>query len=357
MRGVLTAASILALFLTLWTVFPAPNAALYPLAVVTPEISPVLLALQFVILISAIWPTRGRRSRVAIWCSLVGLCLNGYILRQAWPYREMRQPKPIYSSAVFVKGVKFAEPGGVALRMNVARPPDRQVHPVIVTIHGGSWQNGSPDDDFVFLDHWAKVGYAVFAIDYRRAPTHRFPAQLEDVRAALNFIVQHAPEYNADVRRMVLFGRSAGGHLAMLAAYTPGAPRVSAVMSYYGPTDPTAGYNGPPSPDPMDIRRILRDLLGGTPQEHPDDYAQASPITYAGSKRPPTLLVHGGRDHVVKAVFAERMFERLRSGGTDAELLTLPWAEHAFDAVFWGLSNYIALARMDEFLARLAAPE
>ncbi|MEM1392882.1 MAG: alpha/beta hydrolase, partial [Cyanobacteria bacterium P01_H01_bin.150] len=201
-----------------------------------------------------------------------------------------------------------------------------------------------------FNRYMAARGYTVFAIDYRHAPKYKFPAQLDDVNTALNFIRDRANEYEADVDKMVLFGRSAGAHLAMLAAYKPDAPAVRAVVNYYGPVNLTQGYNEPPIPDPINARAVLTAFLGGSPLELPMLYENASPINYVVPNLPPTLLIYGSRDHVVEARFGRQMYEKLRDKNT-AILLEIPWAEHSFDSIFNGVSNQLALYYTERFIA------
>jgi acetyl esterase/lipase len=86
-------------------------------------------------------------------------------------------------------------------------------------------------------------------------------------------------------------------------------------------------------------------------------YRDASPITYATHPQPPTLLVYGARDHVVLPKFGAQLHERLRATGTTSVLLELPWAEHAFDAVPFGLAAQIALYHTERFLAWATQPE
>ena len=197
----------------------------------------------------------------------------------------------------------------------------------------------------------AARGYTVFAIDYRHAPRYRFPSQLNDVQAAITFIRQHASKYEADPERLAVLGRSSGAHLAMLAAYQADAPPIRAVVNYYGPVNLTTGYLEPPRPDPLNVRALLRAFLGGSPKELPKQYQVASPVNYVKPQLPPTLLVYGSRDHVVQARFGRQMHEHLRSVGNTAILLEIPWAEHAFDAIFQGVSNQLALYYTERFLA------
>ncbi|HEY9807110.1 MAG TPA: alpha/beta hydrolase, partial [Candidatus Obscuribacterales bacterium] len=247
--------------------------------------------------------------------------------------------------------IPFAKPEGVQLSLDVYRPPQVGRYPGLVVIYGGAWRAGTPSANAVFNRYMAAQGYTVFAIDYRHAPRYRFPAQLEDVRTALAFIQEHAAEYEVDGDRIALLGRSAGGHLAMLAAYQPDALPVRAVVSYYGPFNLTAGYADPPEPDPIDTRAVLRAFLGGTPAEAPSLYRSASPASYVTRPLPPTLLVHGRRDHLVEVKFAQGMYRQLRSVNSPAALLEIPWAEHSFDEVFQGLGSQLSLYYVERFLA------
>lgn len=179
-----------------------------------------------------------------------------------------------------MRGIQFATPEGVALTLDVYRPAASGRYPTIVQIYGGAWQRGAPGDDRRFATYLAARGFVVFAIDYRHAPAWQWPAQIEDVRAALAWIGEHGGEYDADTSRMALIGRSAGAQLAMVAAYEDGAPPIRAVVSYYGPVDLADGYRNPPRPDPIDVRSIEELFLGGTPDTQPDRYREASPITY-----------------------------------------------------------------------------
>ena len=195
----------------------------------------------------------------------------------------------------------------------------------MVQIHGGSWRNGDPGDYSDFAQWLTNAGYVVFSIDYRRAPEWKWPTQIADVDSALAWINAHANEYEADTNRIVLLGRSAGAHLAMLAAYTRQRPSIRGVISLYGPIDLADAYRNPPRPDPLHIRAIDDDFIGGPPDKFPEQYADASPMTYATSDRghslPPTLLIYGGRDNVVEAKYARCW----PSGSTSRERRRRTW--------------------------------
>lgn len=373
--------SAIGFFLSCWIVIPAPTYFLLTLGVGAPEVSPWLLVLNAIAILALVNIRRRSRLHVALVASLIGILLSALPLLQL-PGTEQQmaaamrsalgaeyiaqlpgdvRSQPFVLSDAFTgiypgecrytPGIQFAEPDGVPLSMNIYRPPQVGKYPALVVIYGGAWQNGSPAKDADFNRYMAARHHTVFAIDYRHAPQHRFPAQLDDVRAAITFIRQHATEYEADPERIALLGRSSGAHLAMLAAYQPDALPLRAVVNYYGPVNLTAGYADPPHPDPLNIRALLEAFLGGSPAQLPQQYQVASPINYVTQRLPPTLLVYGSRDHVIQARFGRQMYEQLRSVGNTAILLEIPWAEHAFDAIFNGISNQLALYYTERFLA------
>jgi acetyl esterase/lipase len=380
------AMATIALFLASWIVLPPPNYLLLFLAVGAPEVSVWLVGLAVLSGGLALPDVRGSRAaRLALGLALVALVLAALPLVRfstvaagfdaamrsslgehylakvpAAVRREMRR-KPLVVGELFrgidpgdarvTGGVPFATQDGVRLTLDVYRPPKAGRFPAVVQIYGGAWQTGSPSANGVFARYLAGHGYVVFAIDYRHAPRWQWPAQLADVRAALTWVRANGERYGADPARLALIGRSSGGQLAMLAAYAPGTPPVQAVVVYYGPVDLAEGYRHPPRPDPLDVRRVEEAFLGGSPAEQPLRYREASPITYVTRRLPPTLLIYGGRDHIVEPRFGAMLQDRLRKTGTTSVLLEIPWAEHAFDAIPSGMSAQVALFQTERFLA------
>ncbi|BAY82536.1 alpha/beta hydrolase domain-containing protein [Calothrix parasitica NIES-267] len=377
--------SCISLFLTSWLIIPAPNFPLLIFAVVAPEISPWLLLsniITFILSLLFIYPPRLKK--IICISSLIGLLIcswqlisiiptqtqmnaaisqalgKDYQLKIPVEVKAKMRKYPFILADVFrgislnktrhITNINFATPAGVPLNMEVYQPKKVGKYPAIVFIYGGSWQSGNSSVKPEFNRYMAARGYTVFAIDYRHAPKYKFPAQLDDVNSALNFIRSHAGEYEADTEKMVLFGRSAGAHLAMLAAYQADVPAIRAVVNYYGPVNLTQGYNEPPIPDPINVRAVLKAFLGGSPQQLPILYKTASPINYVADNLPPTLLIYGSRDHVVEARFGRQMYEKLRDKNK-AILLEIPWAEHSFDSIFNGVSNQLALYYTERFIA------
>jgi len=378
--------SAVGLFLSAWIIIPAPTFFLLPLGVGAPEVSPWLTGLNTIALLFAFFGiNRGWLCKVALVCSVIGLIFStlpliqfpaanaqianemetvlgrNYMEKIPKDVKARMRPYPfilvdafrgISSGEVRVtRGIPFAAPNNMTLQLNAYHPPQVGNYPTIVVIYGGAWREGNPNSNEDFSRYMAARGYTVLAIDYRHAPQYRFPAQTEDVQTALSYIQQNANELEVDLDRVALMGRSAGAHLALLAAYQSAVFPIRAVVDYYGPVDLKLGYSDPPFPDPIDTRAVLRSFLGGTPDDVPNSYQKASPINYVKSSLPPSLLVYGAKDHIVQATFGRMLYETLRSNGNRAIWLTIPWAEHAFDAVFNGVSNQLALYYTERFLA------
>lgn len=369
----MTAAALL--FVSSWIVLTAPHRLLLPLAVGAPELSPVLLALSLLVLALAVATREAFGARFAGACSLLAALVCAWPLLQLpatlQRFDQALQPHASAASSLqslsvtallfginpghtrVTRGIAVAAADGSALTLDVYRPPEPGRYPIIVQIYGGAWQRGAPGDNAEFARHFAARGHVVFAIDYRHAPLWQWPAQIDDVRAALAWIGLHGAEYDGDPRRIALIGRSSGAQLALLAAYQNAGPAVAAVVSLYGPTDLARGWREPPHPDPLDVRSVLETYLGGTPDQLPQRYREASPITHVAATSPPTLLIYGQRDHIVEAHFGRDLHQRLQAAGATSVLLELPWSEHAFDAVPGGLAGQLSLAAIERFLAQV----
>lgn len=248
--------------------------------------------------------------------------------------------------------VAYTADDGTPLSMRLYALGGAGAKPLVVVIYGGAWRNGAPTQCENVSRALAARGYAVAAIDYRHAPRFQFPSQLVDVRRSLALLRDSAAAWHIDATRIALLGRSAGGHLAELSAYSPGDAPVQAVIALYAPHDLVQGYRDLPSPDPIDVRDVLRGFLGGTPEEQPMRYRDGSPSTHVRRGLPPTLLLFGGRDKVVKPEFNRGAAARLRAANVPVVSVELPWAEHGFDMAPSGLGAQLAFNVISEFLDR-----
>ena len=381
------ALSSVGLFLSLWIVLPAVNAAVLPLTVGTPEISPWLIVGNVVaIAVSAsvrtypLWKGSVAIALLALGLSSLPLLQLPFVVRHTSANFQQTlgvnvdadfrdRPLPVrhhpFSLADALRGIPtsavihdpaipFANPEGVRLTLDIYRPAHASglasPNPTLVAIYGGAWQRGSSENNSEFNRYMASRGYTVVAMNYRHAPQFRFPAQLDDVQAALAWICDRAEQYDIDRDRLAVVGRSAGAQLAMLLGYSPES-KIRAVVNFYGPVNLANGYRFPPTPDPIATRPTLEAFLGGTPDEFPDLYRQASPISYVRENLPPSLLIYGGRDLVVQAKYGRVLAEKLADTGNTAVWVEIPWADHVFDTVFNGVSSQLSLYYIERFLA------
>ncbi len=256
--------------------------------------------------------------------------------------------------AVTTRSVAYRAADGAPLALQLYTLGGASRRPTVVVVYGGAWRGGDATQSANVSRALASHGYAVVAVDYRHAPASRFPAQLDDVRRSLTLVRDSAAAWGIDATHLALLGRSSGGQLAELAAFTADSGEatvpVRAVIALYAPYDLAEGYRDLPVPDPIDVRQVLRDFLGGPPEEQPAQYHDASPATFVRAGLPSVLLLFGGRDHLVKPEFNRGAAAALRGAGVRVVAVELPWAEHGFDMVPGGLGAQLALDTMLGFL-------
>ncbi len=249
----------------------------------------------------------------------------------------------------------YATVGTKQLKLDLYQSAKRDggPRPLILVIHGGSWNGGNRKQLPAINRYLANKGYAVASIDYRHAPKWRFPAAVDDVFRALEFLQANATELQIDATKVVLIARSAGGQIALSAAYAQRNDSIAGVIAFYAPTDLVLGYQKPSRRAVLDSKTVLEDYLGGTPAQKPDLYAAASPAANVTSAAPPTLLVHGGLDPIVWPIHSQLLDERLQLARRPHLLLRLPWATHGCDANVKGPSGQLSMYAIDRFLANV----
>jgi acetyl esterase/lipase len=233
----------------------------------------------------------------------------------------------------------------------------------VLVIHGGFWSAGEKGEATLASQRLAELGFTVFDVQYRLSPQPNWKTATGDVKCAIGWVKQHADtaDWNVDPKKLTLLGRSAGGHLALMAAYTPGDPELPAscdaadtsvdgVIALYAPTDLPWGYRYPANRWVSDSRAKMRAFLGGAPEEVGDRYRKLSPLERVTTGAPRTLLAHGGRDQFVPHGHMGLLAARLRAMGVPCDTLFVPYAQHAFDFVVGGFSEQILEAEVLRFL-------
>jgi len=235
--------------------------------------------------------------------------------------------------------------------------------PAVILLHGGGWSKGTKGENTLFSRWLSDHGYAVFDVEYRTAPQPNWQTAIGDVKCAIGWLKQQAatPEVNIDPRRITLLGRSAGAHLALMAAYTPGDPKlppsceapdttVESVVDLYGPTDLQWGYEHPSNPRAYDSQAREIGFIGGPPATHGELYRSLSPTARVTASSPRTLIVHGGRDQIVSRQNGELLADKLRDAQVRYDTLYIPYAQHAFDFMFGGFAEQLLETVLLRFL-------
>ena len=259
--------------------------------------------------------------------------------------------KPVELPAIRFEERVFNTFENEKLTLDIYRPAyEHALLPGVIVVHGGTWQSGS-NDEFVALNAYlAGRDYVVAAINYRLAPRWPFPAARDDVLSAIAYLKVYGPQFGFDPNRIALLGRSAGGQLALLAAYTAQEPTIRGVISMYAPTDLQFGYEHPAPTGLYDTRGALEAYLGGPPAQKSDTYYAASPINFVSASSPPTLLIHGLLDGVVKPDESARLEQKLKQAGVKHLFVRLPWATHGCDKSFGGPCGQVATYAVERFL-------
>jgi len=239
------------------------------------------------------------------------------------------------------------------LKANYYQAKATGLRPCVIVIHGGSWSSGDNNQVPELNGILADAGYQVFAINYRLAPQHHFPAPVDDVNATISYIKSHSNDFQADTNKIILLGRSAGGQIALTTAYASVNHNIAAVVAYYSPTDMEWDYQFPTSKWVMDSRKIMENYFGGTIQQVKQNYLAGSPILQVNKVTPPTLFIHGKNDILVAHQNSVRLQKVLDANQVNNYILSLPWATHGCDFNVNGPSGQISSQTVLYFLDRV----
>lgn len=231
--------------------------------------------------------------------------------------------------------------------------------PLVIYVHGGGWRRGDSRTLGAFenfpavLASLAARGYVVASVNYRLSAEARFPAAVQDLNAAIAFLREHAAPFGIDPGRVILWGDSAGAHLAALAAETCGLPQfapppatgrlsrrqaaatrashisrcVQGVVAWYGIFDLPGLLR---SRAARGVAADARALLGCASDSCLQLAQRASPVSYAASTAPPMLLLHGTADSEVPARQTLEMAAALRRAGARVEVGLIDGAGHGW---------------------------
>jgi acetyl esterase/lipase len=243
----------------------------------------------------------------------------------------------------FRTDIVFAKRGDQELKLDIALPSgDSKMRPTVVCIHGGGWRAGNRNSYHEQIRKFAKLGYVAATIDYRLTAVAPWPAQIDDVKAALKFLVEHSDEYGIDPERIGVLGESAGGQLSQMVGLLPTESddvlRIRSIVNFYGPTDLRNVEKV------KHVRALLEPLIGGTLEETSDGLTAISPVTFVDRTDPPVVTFHGTADKVVPFEHAQILHAALQKSQIPNSLFPMNGAGHGIggdvDKVFSTLAAF-----------------
>ena len=232
---------------------------------------------------------------------------------------------------------------GRDLKLDVYQPsPSKAATPVLLNFHGGGWVAGSREGDALRLLPYMQMGFAVVNVEYRLGKTALAPAAVEDTLCALQWVGRNASQYNFDLAKVVVTGGSAGGHLALATsmipsdspftnqcalngswagAYVNPAPKVAAVINWFGITDVADMLQGP-------NQRSYAVSWFGSMDGRMELARRLSPLSYVRKDGPAVLTIHGDADALVPYSHAQRLQQALDKAGVKNQLFTIKGGGH-----------------------------
>jgi acetyl esterase/lipase len=239
-----------------------------------------------------------------------------------------------------LRDVEYAKVDGRALTLNLSVPRSERPVPLVVYVHGGGWRQGSKERSP--SAPLLRLGYAVASIDYRLSDVAKFPAQIDDCKAAIRYLRANAAKHNIDPDRIGVWGSSAGGHLVALLGTTGDdeklegelgnagvSSRVHAVVDFCGPANlltigrqaGQAGFDG-------EAKNAVALLLGGPVDGRRELAELASPVSHVTKDDAPFLILHGEEDATVPVAQSEELAAALRAAGVPVTFHRVPGTGH-----------------------------
>ena len=260
--------------------------------------------------------------------------------------------------------------GTMDLHVDVYQVPSDKPTPVVLQIHGGGWIRGDRPTSSRSFGPFFAAGMSVVTVQYRNAKDAPAPAAVEDVRCAMAWVKRNAAKYNFDTDRVVTWGGSAGGHLALMAAYAPASfnppgctdqPKVVAVIDMFGASDvaealtyrgsmdfthqwigldlplpaetaaaavpaQVAGTSGPSTasaepanPDGMPRPRRVAPRWPDPSEAVLARAREVSPLTYVKPGLPPTFIINGDQDHTYNPIQSYKLKAALEAAHVPVE--------------------------------------
>ncbi|NDP26881.1 MAG: alpha/beta hydrolase [Flavobacterium sp.] len=253
-------------------------------------------------------------------------------VKKEYPHVSIVQPRK-YENVNQKKEIVYKQINSRKLHFDAYYNNSNSLNPAIVIIHGGGWKSGNKSQMEIFALEMASKGYSCFNIEYRLSPEAKYPAAVFDVKNAIQYIKTKAKKYNVDTTKIAVLGCSSGGQMAALIGTTNGnrtfedtnkkakfSSNVQAIVNIDG----ILAFKHPEAKEGV----VAGLWLGGSYEEIPIIWYQASPLNHTDKNTPPILFInssiprfHAGRDDMIAV---------LNKNGIYSEVQILQNSPHSF---------------------------
>lgn len=240
------------------------------------------------------------------------------------------------------KNLTYVNYGRRALQLDLYQPKNsKHKTPLVVLVHGGGWMHGYRQNLAPLAMGLAKNGYVAAVISYRLSPEAKYPAAIQDAKAAVRWLRSNAQKYGLDANHIAIAGGSAGGQIASLTGVSNGVKKfdpqaerssvssdVQAIINIDGLSDFTSPAALMYENDPQKKVSAAGSWFGGSYEEKPELWKEASPINYVSKNTPPMLFIDSAQTRF--SVGRDEMIERMKPLGIPYQVVFLPDTPHSF---------------------------
>ena len=237
---------------------------------------------------------------------------------KTYPFIQIVKPKH-NSNIKVLENIVYKNTGKRNLYLDAFLSKAPKKHPAIFLIHGGGWKSGNKEMNTPMALQLASAGYNVFSLEYRLSDEDQYPSGMEDILEAIQFIIKNQHQYQVNPNKIAVLGCSSGAQMANLIGqkhpeYIKAIVNVDGILAFHHPESKEG--------------KMAAAWLGGSYEEVPQTWEDASPLNHVTIKSPPILFInsqferfHAGRDDMIK---------KLNAFGIYSEIQKIENSPHAF---------------------------
>ena len=240
-----------------------------------------------------------------------------------FPFIEIVKERK-YKNLDFSLDIVYNSLDSRVLHLDAYYKKGKKPQPAVILIHGGGWKSGNKSQMKIFAQEIASKGYSCFSIEYRLSPEAQYPAAIFDVKNAIKYIKANAKKFNVNPDKVAVLGCSSGGQMAALIGTTnnnlefesPSEINENASVQAIIDLDGILAFKHPESEE----GKVASLWLGGSFDEKPEIWEQASALNHASASTPPILFInsdmtrfHAGRTDMISKLNSYKIYSEVKN--------------------------------------------